>query len=184
MKPIKINKILSTAGLVIGGTLLLASAVLMYAQHFIHAQVTSQLSSERIYFPEAGSAALQALPEDDRQPVSMYAGQQLVNGAQAKVYADNYIAAHLQTIGGGKTYSELSTESRKNPSDTALIEKVDSVFKGQTLRGLLLNAYAFDTMASVARYTAIGFALLGLFVSLFGIASFSHLKKRTAKRIQ
>lgn len=57
---------------------------------------------------------------------------------------------HLKAITGGKSYSELSTAARANPTDKALQGKVDTAFRGETLRGLLLNAYAFGTMATIA----------------------------------
>jgi hypothetical protein len=62
---------------------------------------------------------------------------------------------HLKEIGGGKTYSELSAQAQAHPTDTKLAAQVETVFKGETLRGLLLNAYAFDTMGSIAGIAAI-----------------------------
>jgi hypothetical protein len=177
-----IEKVLSTIGITIAVILFAASVVLFYAQNFIHTQVTSQLRSEKIMFPEPGSAALTNLPEKDKAPVAQYAGQQLLNGAQAKVYADNYIGAHLQTIGGGKTYAELSEESRKDPSNSALSSQVESVFRGQTLRGLLLNAYAFDTMASVALYVAWGVGVAGVIIFVLSLFGYSNSKKPSTKR--
>lgn len=155
-----LDKLISTAGVVIALVLFAAAGGLLYAHNFIHNQVIDQLSDQKITFPAAGDKSLAALPEADRTQVSKYAGQQLTTGAQAKVFSDNYIAVHINDIGGGKTYSQLSTESRANPSDSALAGKVQTVFRGETLRGMLLNAYAFDTMAVVARYAAFG-AIIG-----------------------
>ena len=87
--------------------------------------------------------------------MNKYAGQQLTTGAQAETYADHFIANHLKVIGGGKTYSQLSTEAQADPTNTNLAATVETVFKGQTLRGLLLNAYAFDTMGTIAGIAAI-----------------------------
>ena len=84
-----------------------------------------------------------------------YGGQQLTTGAQAEVYADHFIANHLKAIGGGKTYAQLSAEAIAKPTDTALAAQVATVFKGETLRGLLLNAYAFGTMGTIAGIAAI-----------------------------
>ena len=84
-----------------------------------------------------------------------YAGQQLVNGRQAEVYADHFIAVHLQQIGGGKTYSQLSAEALAKPKDTALQDQVQTLFRGTTLRSMLLNAYAFGTVAQIAGVAAI-----------------------------
>ena len=84
-----------------------------------------------------------------------YAGQQLTTGAQAEVYADHFIANHLKVIGGGKTYAQLSAEAIAQPANLKLAAQVATVFKGETLRGLLLNAYAFGTMGTIAGIAAI-----------------------------
>jgi hypothetical protein len=81
---------------------------------------------------------------------STRAGQQLTTGAQAEVYADHFIANHLKAIGGGKTYAQLSAEAIAQPNNAKLAAQVATVFKGETLRGLLLNAYAFGTMGMIA----------------------------------
>src|ERR1019366_1963657 len=75
-----------------------------------------------------------------------YAGQQMTTGAQAEVYADHFIANHLAAIGGGQTYAQLSTKAQLHPKNVALTAPVAPMFKGETLRGLLLNAYAFSAM--------------------------------------
>ncbi|HEY1063810.1 MAG TPA: hypothetical protein VGE30_00765 [Candidatus Saccharimonadales bacterium] len=178
----KLDKLISSTGLVVAAVLLLVAGAMWWAQDFIHSQVADQLSAQRITFPAAGSEQLNALSDEDKDAVDDYAGQALTTGAQAKVYADNYIGAHLQNIGGGKTYAELSTASMANPTDQALAGKVQTVFKGETLRGLLLNAYAFDTMATVARFASIvavaGAALL-VALSLLG---FRHAGAAKSKR--
>lgn len=144
------------AALTVAALLLCASGGLFYAHHFIHGQVVSQLGAEKIMFPAAGSSALQELPTADAAVMDRYAGRQLTTGAQAEVFADHYIAAHLAKIGGGKTYSELGSASIAQPGNTVLKARVDTVFRGEMLRGMLLNAYAFDTMAVVADYAAWG----------------------------
>jgi hypothetical protein len=91
--------------------------------------------------------------------LQQYAGQSLVTGKQAEAYADHFIAVHLQEIGGGKTYSQLSAEAmaypKGSPQYTAAEAKVQTVFQGTTLRGLLLEAYAFWQMGQIALYAAI-----------------------------
>lgn len=169
-----LDKLISSTGVVVAVVLLAASGGLFYAHNFIHTQVHNQLAAEKISFPVANAPSLTSLPAADRAAVSTYAGQQLLTGAQAEVFADHYIAVHLQKIGGGKTYSELSAASMANPTDTKLAGQVATVFRGETLRGLLLNAYAFDTMATVANYAALG-ALAGAVVLLvLAGLGFSH----------
>ena len=179
-----LDKLISSTGLVVAVVLFAAAAGLFYAHSFVHDQVRQQLSEQTITFPAAGSAALTGLPEADRQAVSKYAGQQLLTGAQAEVFADHYIAVHLKEIGGGKTYAELSAASMAAPTDQALAGKVQTVFRGETLRGLLLNAYAFDTMATVAYYAAFGALIAGVLLVLLAALGFTHagLATRPKKR--
>lgn len=172
-----LDKLISSTGLIVAVVLLAASGGLFFAYTFIHAQVHDQLAEQKITFPAAGSPSLAALPAADRSAVEPYAGQQLLDGMQAEVFADHYINAHLRTIGGGKTYAELSALSIANPSDAALVGKVNTVFKGETLRGLLLNAYAFDTMAIVARYAAFGALLAGIVLLVLSGLGFMHAAK-------
>ncbi|MDB5169687.1 MAG: hypothetical protein JWN82_83 [Candidatus Saccharibacteria bacterium] len=169
-----LDKIIASSGLVLAVVLLLMSGALFWAHDFIHGQVKEQLSAQKITFPAASGPEIAALPAADKDQVSKYAGQALTSGAQAKVYADNYIAAHLQHIGDGKTYAELSAAAIANPTDQALAGKAQTVFKGETLRGLLLNAYAFDTMAIVAKMAAL-VSLTGAVVLLvLAVLGFRH----------
>jgi hypothetical protein len=174
MKRKTLDKIISSTGLIIAVVLFIAAGGLLFAHTFIHSQVHDQLASEKIMFPANDSAALNALSGADKDAVSKYAGQQVLTGAQAKVFADNYIAAHLKKIGGGKTYSELSAESLANPTDTKLAGQVQTVFRGETLRGLLLNAYAFDTMAMVAKIASLVAAVAGGVLLVLALLGFRH----------
>ncbi|HET7528883.1 MAG TPA: hypothetical protein VFJ84_01490, partial [Candidatus Saccharimonadales bacterium] len=174
--------LVSSTGLVIAIALIAASCALFYAHNFIHNQVRSQLAAEKITFPAAGSKSLTSLPAADRSQVGQYAGQQLLTGSQAKVFADNYIAAHLKRTGGGKTYSELSTASLANPSDAKLAGQVQTVFRGETLRGLLLNAYAFDTVGMVAYYAGIGALVTAALLVVLSMLGFSHASRAKSRR--
>jgi hypothetical protein len=142
----------SAAGIVMAAVLLTASGLLFWAHSFISDNVRTQLVAQKIFFPPAGSDALK---DPKIGPyLNQYAGQQLTNGAQAKAYADHFIAVHLSGISGGQTYSQLSAKAQANKDDAVLAGQVQTVFRGETLRGLLLNAYAFGTMATVAGIAA------------------------------
>ena len=180
MRRSTLDKIISSTGLVIACALMALSMVLLWGHGFIHTQVEEQLSAQRITFPVAGSEQLNALPANDKELVAKYAGESLTTGAQAKVFADNYIAVHLENVSSGQTYAELSAASMANPSDEALTGKVQTVFRGETLRGLLLNAYAFDTMAIVAQYVAFGSAVTALVLLILAVLGFKHAQ--TVKR--
>ena len=106
-----------------------------------------------------------------------YAGQQMTTGAQAEVYADHFITNHLKAIGGGKTYSQLSAESLAQPKNTALAAQVQTVFRGETLRGLLLNAYAFGTMGMIAEIAAIAAFIAALVMLILSGLGLMHARR-------
>ena len=168
------DRLVSTEGLVLVPVLAAAGGLLTWGQKYITSEVRNQLAGQSIYFPTADSPEL-AAPEFE--PVRQYAGQQLTTGDQAKVYADHFIANHLKAMGGGKTYAELSGEALVRPDDPELAAKVQLMFRGETSRGLLLNAYAFGKMADISGYAAIA-AFAGAGLSLvFSILGFSHASK-------
>jgi hypothetical protein len=174
------DALLTTGGLVVAVLLLVAGGLLAWGSSFVSTQVHDQLAAQRIFFPAAGSEALDAKTYPGLQ---QYGGQQLVTGEQAKAYADQFIAAHVKAIGGGKTYSELSTASRANPSDTELAAAVQTVFRGETLRGLLLNAYAFATMGRIAGYAAVATFVGAALMLLLSAAGFLHLRRTPADAV-
>jgi hypothetical protein len=147
-------------------TLVLAfcAGVGYWAHNFTHDQVQSQLSEQQITFPVAASPALKALPAANASEMSKYAGQTMVNGDQAKTYAQNFIAIHLKEIGQGKTYSYWSgkalAEQKTNPTQFAADNGIAlTLFRGETLRSLLLQAWAFWFVGTLALYAAIGLTL-------------------------
>jgi hypothetical protein len=164
-----LDTVISGVGLALVAILIVAGSLLTWAHSFITTEVHTQLAAQQIYFPPNGSPATAGA---DFAAMRQYAGQQLTNGAQAQVYADHFIAVHLKEIGGGKTYAQLSTQAQANPSDTKLAGTVETMFKGETLRGLLLNAYAFGTMGTIAGIAAIA-AFIGagvmLLLSMLGL---------------
>jgi hypothetical protein len=168
--------LISSAALLMVAVLAVAGGLLTWGHNYITTQVHNQLAAQEIFFPAANSAAV-AAPEF--KAMRQYGGQQLTTGAQAEVYADHFIANHLKTIGGGKTYAQLSTEAQAQPNNAALAAQVNTVFKGETLRGLLLNAYAFGTIATIAGIAAIvAFVAAGLLLVL-SLLGFYHSRKAT-----
>src|SRR5262245_6121187 len=143
----------------VGGGLLLWGA--NFADNIVH----SQLSEQKITFPPKGSEALDPAKFPGLQ---RYAGQAVDNGPKAKAYADQFIKVHLKEVADGKTYSQVSTESRANPDDEKLAGQVQTLFRGETLRGLLLNVWGWSTMGMIARDVGIA-SLLGAFAVLMGL---------------
>jgi hypothetical protein len=160
------------AGLALTAILLVAGGLLSWGHVFVNDEVHSQLAAQKIVFPPASSPAIKTLPATDAAAMRVYAGQAMTNGAQAQAYADHFIAVHVREIGGGLTYSQLSAKAMAAPTNTKLADQVAAVFKGETLRGMLLNAYGFWKMGQIVWIGAIaafaGAALL-LILSLFGV---------------
>jgi hypothetical protein len=170
-----LDRLLAAGGVAVAAVMLIGGALLTWAHSYVHNEVYTQLAAEKIYFPPAGSDALKS-PEIGPY-LNQYAGQQLVNGAQAKAYADHFIAVHLNEMTGGQTYAQLSTQAQAKPTDTKLAAEVNTVFKGETLRGLLLNAYAFDTMGRIALIASIvAYAGAGVMAVLAGLG-FYHARR-------
>ncbi len=166
--------LVSVAGLFLAVTLLAAGGLAIWASTFISNQVSSQLSAQQIFFPAANSAAVAAPQFAAMRP---YGGQQLTTGAEAEVYADHFIANHLKVIGGGKTYAQLSAESIAQPNNAKLAATVQTVFQGETLRGLLLNAYAFGTTATIAGIAAIAAFIAAAVMLVLGGFGLLHARR-------
>ncbi len=178
------DALMVVAGLALTAVLAVAGGLLFWAHSFVSDQVTTQLSAQQIYFPEKGS---DGLSDPAVKPyLSQYAGQQLTTGAQAQAYADHFIAVHIDEMTKGQTYAQLSAKSMADPKNEELAGLVATVFKGETLRGLLLNAYAFGQMASIALYGAIAAfigALVMLVLSILGILHLRHTPQEAEVRI-
>ena len=112
----------------------------------------NELVSQKIAFPPKGSPGLDPAEFPGLQK---YAGQTVDSGVKAKAYANEFIGVHLVKVAGGKTYAEVSTAALSDPTNATLQTQKAVLFQGETLRGLLLNAYAFDTFAMLAMYLAI-----------------------------
>ncbi len=145
------------------GILSFVAGFAFWANSFSHGMVHDQLSAQQIFFPAAGSKALDPKEFPDLQ---QYAGQQLVNGDQAKAYADGFIGRHLKGVANGQTYSQVSAASLANPQDQKLAAQTQTLFRGETLRGLLLNAYGWWTIGQYAFYAAIGLTVAAVAVFL------------------
>jgi hypothetical protein len=141
---------------------------LYWGSGFVNGMIHDQLAAQQVYFPAKDSVAIKALPAADAAAMQRYAGQQLTNGDQAKVYANNFIGVHLKAIAGGKTYSQVSAAAQANPQDPKLAAQVQTLFRGETLRGLLLNAWGWSQVGMYAFYAAIGLtvAALAVFIAL------------------
>jgi len=171
-----LDMLLTMGGAVLMVMLLAAGILGLWGYNFANSNVHNQLAQQAITFPPraafANAKAGTEITPSMIATVEPFAGQPLVTGQQAEVYANDFIAVHLQEIGGGKTYSQLSAASQADPTNTVLAGQVATVFKGTTLRGLLLEAYAFSTFGQIALFASIiSFVLAGimLVLTLFGL---------------
>ncbi len=181
MRRTTFDKLLGWVGVSLGVVLLAVAGLLVWGSAYIHNTVTSQLAAQQITFPPASAfahpkAGTEITPSMIPS-VSQYAGQQLLTGQQAEAYADHFIAVHLQEIGGGKTYSQLSTEAMAKPSDTALASQVATVFKGTTLRSMLLNAYGWWKVSQITYIISLVLFGLGTLSFLAGVFGFARIRR-------
>jgi hypothetical protein len=136
------------------------SGAAFFANSFTNDQIHQQLAPQQIFFPKDVASGL---PTDLKQ----YAGQQVLNGDQAHAYADKYIGLHLKEIGENHPYSYWSTQARTT-QDPALKAKyqgiADTLFKGETLRSILNQAWTFSVIAQIAFYAAIAMAIAAVVV--------------------
>jgi hypothetical protein len=140
-------------GMIIAGALALVGGA--YANNVVH----DQLSPQKIYFPAKGKE----LPAN----LNQFAGQQVDTAKEAKAYANDFIGLHLKAIGGGKTYSQVSAAFLQDPTNKKLAQQRQSLFMGETLRGLLLSAWGWGTIATIA--TIAGVVLIGFGAVLLAI---------------
>ena len=159
MKRRTFDALLSTGGLVLAIVLAIAGGLLVWGHSFADSNVRTQLSEQKISFPD--QAGLKGADPEIVKYVTPYAGQKVVNGQQAEVFANHYIAVHMRGIADGQTYSEVSGQyialQSTNPNDPkleALGGQRQALFMGETLRGMLLNAYAFWKLGQIALVAA------------------------------
>ena len=171
---------------VLAGLLLIAGVVLTSNANFANDYVKDQLGQQQITFKAADT-----LTAEEKQSACLvkYAGQQLTTGKQAECYANEFIGLHLKSIAGGKTYAQIGDVQTGLRAQIAALPKDDpaaadlqkqltdataareTVFKGETLRGLLLTSYGFSEFGTKAAQAATVVYLasgLMLILALFG----------------
>ncbi|WP_425309157.1 hypothetical protein AADG42_10450 [Ammonicoccus fulvus] len=182
MRRSALDKLISYVGLALAAVMFVAGGLLTWASAFVNEQVTNQLVSQRIDMPgEKGIAGLK--DPKDQEALRPYIGQQMSTGDQAKAFADNYILAHMNASSNGKTYEEvsgefmqLSPEQKASEEGQKMAALRESLFMGNTLRGLLLNAYAFATMGKIAAIAAVAAFVGGVVLLVLSFLGFRHSK--------
>lgn len=158
----------------IGAALIMVGGGLFYGGNFAHTMVRDELAAQRISF-----GSKESLEKAGDTEFIKYADRKIDSGQMAKVYSD-YINGHLQHIAEGKTYSEVSAEYLKDTSNQKLATQRQTLFMGETLRGLLLNAWGWGLIGTIAKTVAYILAGIGIFCLVFAVLASS--KKTPSRR--
>jgi len=190
MKRRILDILFSVGGLVLAALLVIVGIVFTQNADFAKNYVTTQLSEQNITFPAAA-----ALTDEEKKAPCLvqYAGQKLTTGKQAECYANNFIGLHVKSVAGGKTYADLggtqsqlrtqvATAQKNSDPNLASLQKQladvtaqrETLFKGETLRGLLLTSYGFSVFGEKAEQAALAAYLAALLLALLSIAGFVH----------
>lgn len=169
-----IDKVLIWLSAALGLVFLVGSFLAWWGYGFANDQIKSQLVQEKIFFPKAGSPSLDP---KEYPGLQKYAGTQVDNGDKAKAYADEYIWVHMMKASGGKTYAEISEESRANPKDQKLAALKTTLFQGDMLRSSLLTAYAFSRFGVIAYWSTVACLAGAGIMTLVCLFSFWHLRR-------
>ena len=185
MKRKNFDKIVTWVGFGLSAFLLVAAGLLNWGASFAADSVKSQLENQNISFPAAA-----AMPAATRTQLSKWAGMAVTTGPMAKDFSDLYIwehmkAASIAAVGKPATYSDVSGMYmglvKGGSTDTAQIAKLgdlrQTLFMGNTLRGMLLEAYAFGTMGVIAGYGALAALIGGIVMLLLSIAGLMHIRR-------
>jgi hypothetical protein len=177
-----LDLVFAVGGLLVAGLILVLGLVLQNQADFAHDYVHDQLAKQEITFAPA-----KALKSNENDPcLTQYAGDLLTTGKQAECYANHYIAVHLSEVNNGKTYAQTSNELRALPDQNsaqanALSAKVDTLFRGETLRGLLLTSYGFSIFGDRAQTAAYVCYAVAVVLFLAAIAGFVHAATKSAE---
>jgi hypothetical protein len=187
-----VDVLLVSLGAVAAVVLGIAGGLLMWGASFADDYVGDELAAQQIFFPPA-----EALAEEGRDDLVQYGGEQVTTGAEAEAYA-SYIGGHLEETGGGLTYAELggpqrearaavteATEAGASEEEIAALQEEvatitqqrETMFKGETLRGLLLSTYAWSTIGQIATIAGwVAFIAAGVMAVLV-VAGVIHLRR-------
>lgn len=185
MKRRTFDKLVSFVGLGLATLLFIFAGLLNFGANFTQDSVASQLENQNISFP-----AKDAMPSETKDQLAKWAGLKVVTGEMARDYSDLYIWEHMKSsaiavMGKPATYSEVSGAYmglvRGGSTDVEKIKQYgdlrQTLFMGNTLRGMLLEAYAFGTLGVIAGYAAIASLVGGVLFLLLAIAGLLHIRR-------
>ena len=185
MKRKNFDQIVTAVGFGITVILFVGAGLLNWGASFAQDSVKNQLDNQNISFPAA-----EAMPEATKAQLAKWSEMKVTTGEMARDYSDLYIWEHMKgasiaAVGKPATYSEVSGMymglTRGGSTDTAQIAKLgdlrQTLFMGNTLRGMLLTAYAFGTLGVIASYGAIAALVGGVVMLLLSIAGLVHIRR-------
>ena len=169
------DRIVSSAGAVLAVILLVLGGAAIYGGNFGQDNVRDRLAPQNISFPPAD-----AMTPEELALVGDFAGAKVDTGSEAEAFS-RYIGLHLSEVNGGATYSETSAAAREeglNATVAADLQvKADTLLEGETLRSILLNAYGWWTVSTIAVYAGYAMVIAGLFLGLLAFLGFRHAKR-------
>jgi hypothetical protein len=172
------DKLTSLGGATAVVVLLIAGGLLTWGHSFVNSNVHNQLAMQQIYFPpKAAWAHAKVGTEIEPQMIpylEKYSGQELLTGQQAEAYADHFIAYHLAEMPYHGVYSKISAAALATPTNTALKTLEGTSFQGTTLRGLLLEAFAFWKIGQIMLWGAIASFILAAIMAVLVGFGFAH----------
>jgi hypothetical protein len=190
MKRRTLDKIISIVSLGFAALLLLFAGLLNWGASFADDNVASQLAMQNISFP-----AVESLPIATKEQLTKWADQKVMTGEMARDYSDLYILEHMNAsatavTGKPATYSEVSGVYmglvRGGSTDVEKIKQYgdlrETLFMGNTLRGMLLQAYAFGTMGVIAGYAALASLVGAILFLILGVAAVLH-RRNTSEEV-
>jgi hypothetical protein len=182
-----VDRLISWAGVVLTIVLVAVGSAAIFGGSFALNNVRDRLEPQNITFPP-----IEAMATAEKAEVGDFAGQKVDTGTEAEAFS-RYIAGHLAEVNDGKTYSETSAESRAyvaevgdNPTkaEAAKIAELDgmtqTLFRGETLRAILLNAYGWWTVGQITFFAGIGMVIAGLIMAVLVALGFRHARKAAA----
>jgi len=178
MKRRTLDLILTAGGAMLVVVLIVAGVLLVIAANYTNNQVHTQLARQEIYFPKKATMYVKGSPTaKERSVILPYAGQQVLTGDQAKAYAYKVEYDFYYTVPFHGVYSKLSNAAREHPTTKKLAALVTTSFRGTTLQGLLLEAYAFSVFGEIATAAWIASFVLAALMLILTVLGFIHLRK-------
>jgi hypothetical protein len=200
MKRATLDVVFAAGGIGLAVLLVVLGLVMTSNANFAKSYVHDQLIQQHIAFKTVDTLT----PEESKSACLVkYAGQSLTTGKQAECYANDFIGVHLQSVAGGQTYADLGAPQSaltaqvaeaKAAGDPTLpdlqaqLTKVsaqrETLFKGETLRGLLLTSFGFSVFGVKGEQVATVAYILAALLAFLSIAGLVHATRTSWRKTE